>query len=309
MEAENKYYEPHQLIEMFLSERDVAKISKASYEFHLKRFFRWVKSQAKDHYHLTKSDILLYKQSLQNENKTQLTISAYLTTLKLFYKWTDENGILSNITTAIRIMKTYRDFKKKSLTVDQSNRFLNNLKSFTLIQKRDRAIANLMLRCGLRVIEVIRVNIEDIQNQNGEISLYIQRKGRVSKDQEIPISPQTFEIIQEYLTSRKDNFQDKDPLFVSHGHHNSNGRLNKHHISILIKSLFKAIGLDDPKYTAHSLRHTTATLLLHNGVPEHEIQLMLGHSSYTITQIYTREKDQKLLFKNNPAKRMDAILK
>jgi len=309
MNTDSKYIEQHQLIEMFLSERDVEPITKRQYKFNLRKFFQWVKTRNIDHYELTKADILLYKKYLQDQNKEELTISNYLTTIKIFYKWTEQSDIFPDITTSIRTKKNYRDFKKKSLTIKEANELLRSFGDKSLIQKRDKAIGNLLLRNGIRATELIHLDVGDLRKDGEEISIKIQRKGHRKKDSTIPVSLETFKIIHEYLLERNDNWEDHNPLFVSTSNANKNGRLSTNFISMLIKRKLIQIGLKDSKYTAHSLRHTTATLLLHNGTPINEIQLLLGHSSYSITQIYTREKNLELLFKNNLPNQMDEILK
>jgi integrase/recombinase XerD len=178
--------EPYKLIELFLSERDVEPISKRQYGFNLRRFFIWVINQGKQYTELGKADILNYKVSLQHEGKTHLTIANYMITLRLFYKWMAANDIAQDLTVSIRINKSYHTFRKKSLDVSQSVKLLSTFDTTTLKGKRDYAIANLMLRNGLREIEVVRMNIQDVTEYNGCRAINIQRKGKIEKDATLP---------------------------------------------------------------------------------------------------------------------------
>lgn len=301
------YFEPHQLIEMFLAERDVFETSKRQYHFNLRRFFRWLKENTIDHYQVSRAHILQYKQSLIDENKTSLTIASYLGTLRMFYRWMNENKYYSDITTSLRITKEYKTFRKKSLNVIQAKRFMQTFDTNTIISKRDFAIANLMIRNGLREIEVIRMDVGDIIEYNNAAAICIQRKGRVEKNAVLPLSEKAMEAIEDYLYHRKGNWQDDDPLFVSFSNRGYNTRLSTQKVSRMIKTKLIQSGLNDPMVTAHSLRHTTATMLIAEGKSEYDVQKVMGHSSFQITQIYTRQKELDMMFDRNPIKTMDKV--
>lgn len=300
--------EPIQYIEIFLSEIDVLEISKRQYKFNLQRFFRWVKHHGILPEELKRSDIINYKNSLTLEGKTTLTIANYMTTIRLFYKWMDENNYAPDITTSIRITKEYKTFRKKSLTAMQARHFLSCFQTKTLINKRDYAIANLMLRNGLREIEVSRMNVEDIIDHNGTRAIRVQRKGKKEKNSIIPLSGKAMEAIESYLLSLPVNWKETDPLFISLSHRKFNHRLETNWISQMIKSKLIQSGFNDSKYTAHSLRHSTASILIASGVSEYDVQNIMGHSSFQITQIYTREKDNDIMFQRNIPKELDKAI-
>jgi integrase/recombinase XerD len=306
MEKINTPPDPYKLIKKFLAERDVVKLSKRQYEFNINRFVTWAMLQGKSFGELGISDVLKYKQSLLDENKTDLTVASYMTTLKLFYGWLAINDITQDLTTSIRINRTYRTFRKRSLSMDQANALLKTFDLKTPGGKRDYAITNLMLRNGLREIEVTRMNVGDIIDYNPkQKAIVIQRKGKTEKDATIPLSTKAEEAIVDYLLARPGNWQDTDPLFISYARRNKNKRLIPHHISVMIKRHLIASGINHPMVTAHSLRHTAATILLASGLNEYDVMVFMGHSNFATTQIYTRQKEKEMIFNKNIIKSLD----
>jgi len=299
-----KQLEIHDLIKLFLSERDICKVSKDQYRFNINKFFTWVKDNGFNYLELGKADILKYKSKLIYEGKTQLTIANYMITLRLFYKWLAANDITPDLTQGIRINKSYYTFRKKSLNVKQSNNLLNSFDRSTLIGKRDYAIVNLMLRNGLRGIEVVRMNVEDVVEYNDKLAINIQRKGKLEKDSTIPLSTKAMEAIHDYLVHRPGNWQDASPLFISNSNHNKYHRICTGHITTMVKKQLNKIGITDPMVTAHSLRHTAATMLMAKG-NAYDVQVFMGHRNFATTQIYTRQREREMIFTKDIIKSLD----
>jgi site-specific recombinase XerD len=114
--------------------------------------------------------------------------------------------------------------------------------------------------------------------------LYVQGKGHDDKDDAIKVPDSVWELIHEYLEKRD---SDSEALFINHGSHNCHGRISPKNVSLSVKNLLRLIGLDDKRYTAHSLRHTCATIALQNGATFQEVQMVLRHKSINTTTIYT----------------------
>ena len=100
---------------------------------------------------------------------------------------------------------------------------------------------------------------------------------------------------------------DSDALFLNHGNHNGGDRIDPKTISYFCKDLLSSIGLDGKEYTAHSLRHTCATLALKNGAKESEVQMVLRHKSINTTMIYSHHIERET--NNTELIVADAILK
>ena len=162
------------------------------------------------------------------------------------------------------------------------------------------------MRTGLRTVELIRANIEDVTMKEGKRILFIQGKGRDEKDNFVIITGKAFEPIEEYLKTRG-AYKVKEPLFTSVSNNNLGGRLTTRAISKIAKEGLIAIGLNDRNYTAHSLRHTTACSLIRKGVSLEHIQGVLRHSNPATTQIYLSSIAEETRLKENTEAVLDEV--
>ena len=270
------------LVERFIADQDVKPQSRNAYRRTIRQFFLWIERKGFDLRSLTRSEILQYKNALQAEGKSSLTAASYLTSVKLFYAWLEALKIYPNIARGVRMPKRIQQHKKQPLTSSQSTELLAHFKAQA---RRDYAIVNLLLRTGLRTIEVIRADVNDLTTKGGRKVLMVQGKGRDEKDAFVILTDKAYQPIADYLTER--NAQSGEPLFISESNNNGGGRLTTRTISFLAKEGLKAIGLNDKAYTAHSLRHTTAVSILRAGGTLEDAQGILRHSSPATTQIYT----------------------
>lgn len=142
------------------------------------------------------------------------------------------------------------------------------------------------MTAGLRTIEVVRANIEDLHILGDSVYLSIQGKGHDEKSAKILVATQVYNFIQEYLKTRN-NPEKSEPLFTSTSRRNFNQRIETQSVSRMVKKFLKKISLDDSRHTAHSLRHTAATQALLNGVSLTQVQQVLRHTNINTTLIYT----------------------
>jgi integrase/recombinase XerD len=276
-------------IDSFINSQDIKENSKQTYRRALKQFFLWVRSNSIQPN--SREVILAYKSFLVNQELSSLTVSNYIAALRKFFEWLESMRICPNIAKGIKGTKQSRSFKKDCLTVSQVKELLNNIDRSTVQGKRDFAILNLMIRTGLRTIEIIRADIADIRQHSGEAILWIQGKGRDNKDEFVLLTPETLKPINEYLYSRG-NVQDKEPLFTSLSDRNSNQRLTTRSISRIVKQHLRGIGLDNDRLTAHSLRHTAVTLSLLSGASIQEAQQLARHANINTTMVYSHNIDR-----------------
>jgi len=293
-----------ELIDCFLADQDVSVLSRKQYDIIICIFFTWVENTGRNWQSLKKSDIIQYKEYLLQNNRSELTIANYVIVIRKYFKWCQLNSFYQNIAEGIRTPKKYRGFKKLPLSIQQIKKLISVIPKDTLIGKRDLAIVNLMLRSGLREIEIIRINIGDISELYGNRVIFIQRKGKITKEDPIAITDKAWEKIHSYLIDRR-NWQDYHPLFVSHNNHQINGRLSSKTISKIVKRYLRKAGINDSKITAHSLRHTAGTIALEQGATEYQTQMLLGHADFATTQIYTRAMEMKMKMKNNAGLLLD----
>lgn len=289
------------LVATFISAQDVKESSRKLYTRTLSQFFVWMEKAKKNLSTLTRQDILAYKDYLQDEALSSLTIGSYITAVRKFYEWAEAEKFYPNIAKGIKTPRRVQAFKKQHLTDNKSSELLNHFKSLSL---RDYAIVNLILRTGLRTIEVVRADVGDITFKGERRVLRIWGKGHIEKDDFVVLSDKAYQPIKDYLATRK-GAKANEPLFTSTSNNNRGERLTTRTISGLCKSGLQAIGMDGKEFTAHSLRHTTAVAILKHGGQLTDVQSVLRHSSPVTSQIYTESVKEEMRLLNAPEAMLD----
>lgn len=178
------------------------------------------------------------------------------------------------------------------LTLDESRQLLSVIEGEN--RERDYAIITLFLNCGLRLSELVGIDINRI---NGDILTVI---GKGNKERTVYLNNACIEAIKNYLKVRPaDGVKDKNALFLSE----RKQRISKRTVQYLVKKYIGISDLDTEKYSAHKLRHTAATLMYKYGkVDIRSLQQILGHENISTTQIYTHLDDDILrnAVKSNP---------
>ncbi len=287
-------------VEAFLSECDIRANSKNVYRRGLLFFFRWVEQTGRVISELTRADILAFKETLL-QTHSNLTIAGYIVAMRRFYEWCEGNKLYPNIAKGVKSPKRKNAYLKEHLRLNQ----IHDLLKYYEGNLRDYAIVNLLLRTGLRTIEVARANIEDVTYKGGQRILKVWGKGRDEKDTFVVLTDKAYAPIRAYLDTRKSATL-KEPLFVSASNRNLQGRLTTRTISKICKEGFRAIGIDAHEYTAHSLRHTTAVMLLKHGTLS-DVQSVLRHASPATSQIYTKSIEEELRLQNPSEMKLDGI--
>ena len=280
-------------VNSFIAAMDNTPKTKSIYYRAIKRFFAFIDTDQP-----TKADFHEYRQHL-SETVAPRTAGLYLTSARLFFTWLEENGQYQNISRGTKGIKVSKNHSKDHLTPEQVRDIIASATN-----SRDRSIIMLMITAGLRCIEIARANIEDIRNAGADTVLYLQGKGRNSKDEYIKISNSTLKALMAYLQTRKDP-KPTDPLFTGEANRNSGGRLTTISISRIVKNTMKAAGYDSNRLTAHSCRHTAATLNLLAGASIQETQQLLRHSNINTTMIYLHNLER---IKNNSEQRIDDLI-
>jgi integrase/recombinase XerC len=231
----------------------------------------------------TTEDIRAYLGLLNEKQYSKSTIARKLATLRSFYKFLVRRGRLSsNPVTPVRTPKQEKKLPK-FLEYDEVKRLLDTPPIDTWLGARDRAIMETLYSTGMRVSELVALNMDDIDFL-GEI-LHIRGKGK--KERIAPISSSALQVIQHYMEYRNKRAQnnanfDSKVLFVNkHG-----SRLSTRSVRRKMDKYLKMAGLD-PNISPHTLRHSFATHMLNNGADLRSVQELLGHQSLSTTQIYT----------------------
>lgn len=234
----------------------------------------------------TRETVIAFRESLQFKLKPT-TIQTYLAGVRRFYQWLTLHGYKGgNIAANVKGVRLTRDFKKDYLTAEQARELLESIEKLSVAGKRDYAMLTLMITTGLRDCEIANACVEDMQVIAGQSALLIRSKGQDGKYAAVKLAPQVEKAIREYLLARS-IIDKKAPLFASISNHSVKNRgMTTRSVSRIVKMRLRAIGLDSERLTAHSLRHTAATLNLLNGGTLEETQQLLRHASLTTTQIY-----------------------
>ena len=162
------------------------------------------------------------------------------------------------------------------LSLAESERLLASVDSRN--KARDYCILCIFLNCGLRISEIVGLNISDLRAD------HLRVVGKGSKERVVYLNDSTAAAINDYLLVRKQiDAVDKAALFLS----NRRTRISREAVHSMVKKSLLRAGLDASKYSAHKLRHTAATLMLQNGVDVRTLQELLGHEHLNTTQIYT----------------------
>lgn len=292
------------VVASFISTQDVKESSRSLYSRTLSQYFNWLEETGRlaRFLTLTRQDVLEYKDSLLASGLSALTVSSYIVSVRKFYEWAESEKKYPNIAKGIKTPRRKQAFKKQHLTDTKSKELLQHFHDMSL---RDYAIVNLMLRTGLRTVEVARANVGDITFKGDRRVLLVWGKGHTEKDDFVVLTDKAYEPIRDYLASRK-GVKAGEPLFTSTSRQNRGERLTTRTISYVCKEGLKAIGLDGKEYTAHSLRHTTAVAILKHGGAITDVQEVLRHTSPATSQIYTESVKEELRLEHAPESVLDS---
>ncbi len=287
------------LLVAYLAQKDVnSPETLKTYRKSLTQYFKWVDAMGLDMDAIGRSDILVYRSYLVRERHcSSMTVAAYLVAVKGFYEWAAAARLYPNIAKTIHTGFD-KEHIKMHLTREQTGMLLDYVRT---TGPRNYAMVNLMLRCGLRTIEVSRANVEDLSSINGQRILYIQGKGRQDKKRWVVLREAAWEPIAEYLSERG-GAEGAEPLFACEGTNSRGRRLSARSVQDICKRALRAIGLDSHQYSAHSLRHTTGVRILDNGGSVSDVQEVLGHSSIDTSRIYLKSAERDIRV-NRPAER------
>lgn len=288
-----------ELVNSFINAQDVKQSSKLLYRRTLKQYFNWVGKKGYLLNDIARPQVLEYKEDLLSSGMSSLTVSSYITSVRRFYEWAEANKFYPNVAKGIKTPKRKQQFKKQPLLPAQATDLLNYYQDKS---SRDFAIINLLLRTGLRTIEVIRADVEDITFKGSQRVLLVQGKGRDEKDNFVLLTDKTYKTIEEYLSNRTTG-----PLFTSISNNGAGDRLTTRSISYIAKEGLKAIGLNERSFTAHSLRHTTAVNILRAGGSLETAQFTLRHSNPATTQIYTSTLNEERRLQNSGEALIDSL--
>ena len=281
----------NQLIYKFIDYTDVKDTTLKNYTTDLKPFFSYLRDN--NIKQPSRQDIKNYKKYLDTLNFATGTKQQYFRACKHLFKWLSSEGLYLNVAENIKGFKVDTSkTKKESFNEQDIKTILNKIDKTTLEGKRDYALFLLIIIGGLRINEIHYIDIKDIQIIKNEYVVYIMGKGHTEKDDYIKLIPPVYQAIQDYLKCRG-QYKKQEPLFTSTSNRALNKRITKQTISQIIKKRFRQAGYDSDKLTAHSLRHTSNTMLYKSGADLYTVQRHARHKDPRTTEIYIHQADRE----------------
>ena len=295
------------VLSAFLAGIDAKEATKREYGKVVRQYFDWLESTGRDLSEVTQDDIIAWKDDLTHRpgELSSQTVALYLAAVRRFYSWAESRKLYANIAAGVKSPKVRKDFVKQHLTADECAGLLESLaddvdnkvraRAFPngrACGLRDLALVNLLLRTGMRTVEASRANIRDITTRKGRQVIMVQGKGRSSKDEFIPLSRKAADALDEYLSTRP-TATPSEPLFICEGYGSRGRRLSARRVQEIAKDAIRAVGIEGHEYSAHSLRHTCAVMLLEAGVNPYDVQKFMRHRSIDTTEIYLESIEEE----------------
>ena len=281
------------LVENFLDfisyEKGLSKNTQLSYKNDLLKFINYLYQKNFANFNsLKRNDIRDYLFKLKSDGLKSSSIARQIVSIKKFFEYLLNEGLISEDPSALinspKIWKTIPE----TLSVNEVSlllSYVSNIKKYRHAF-RDKVIIELAYACGLRVSEIVNLQINSIYFEES----YIQVTGKGQKDRLIPVNKTTLSMIDEYINTERTKFgSNSNFLFISQ----HKKPLTRQRIWQIIKLHIRNAGIIK-NVSPHTLRHSFATHILENGGSLRAIQEMLGHSNISTTEIYTHIEKNRL---------------
>ncbi|HYX31325.1 MAG TPA: tyrosine recombinase XerC, partial [Pyrinomonadaceae bacterium] len=289
-----------QFLDHLRYERNVSAHTLRNYESDLKQFFDYLAPAKQNHKrsapsiaqidHLT---IREWLSSLHSDHKKKTSIARKLAALRTFFQFLVREEVIES--NPAKLVATPRKEKKLPvhLSIEDAIRFIETPDVATDFGKRDRAILELLYATGIRVSELVGINLRDIDFKNRLLRVFGKRR----KERIVPFGEPAEKALRDYLSVREQFLmnapvtrRDAQPLILNY----QGTRMTTRSVGRLVeKYIQQCAGIHD--ISPHALRHSFATHLLDSGADLRDIQELLGHARLSTTQIYTHVSMEKLI--------------
>ena len=282
MERQLKYF-----FDFLENDKKLSDNTLQSYKRDLKQFKRYIEACEINYNHVKEEDIKDYIKELQEEGKKASSISRCIASIRSFYQFVLKRKKIKVDPTANIQSPKIEKRVPSVLTSKEVELLLDQPKDVDLKGTRDKAMLEFAYATGMRVTEIISLNIDDVNLEEGYVTCKTGNKQRT-----IPLGTMSLNALKEYVDDARDVLiknDDEKALFVNV----NGGRLTRQGFWKIIK-YYKEQAHITKDITPHVLRHSFATHLLHNGADLKAIQTMLGHSDISSTQVYMQFQDEGL---------------
>lgn len=233
--------------------------------------------------------IMKYVRHIREEREyTSSTVARKVAAIKSFFHYLVANGVIKDDPTATLDSPKVKKRLPRAISRDDIQRLLSEpSKSASPKSQRDQALLELLYATGMRVTELVSLDVEDLNLSSGSVGIgKIQKGSNDSKERVIPISARAMQAIENYLQRGRQQLL-RDPeeraLFLNH----RGQRLTRQGLWLIIKRYVEEVGIPGD-VTPHTLRHSFATHKLDRGTSLQDIQKLLGHANISTTQVYTQ---------------------
>ncbi len=245
---------------------------------------------------ITLTDVYEYMNFVSTQRKNKATTrSRKVSSLRTYFQYLTNkvNKLEHNPITELETPKTKKSLPKY-LTLEQSMDLLHAVEG--PYQSRDYCIITLFLNCGMRLSELVNINLNDINHKEHVMRI----TGKGNKERLVYLNDACMDAIKTYLKDRPaDGLIDREALFISR----ERKRISPKTVQAMVNKYLEKIGLGGPGYSVHKLRHTAATLMYQYGeVDIRVLKDILGHENLGTTEIYTHISDEQMkkASKSNP---------
>ncbi len=278
-----------QFIHYLIVEKGLSKNTIEAYGHNLNRFVEYLKKKGiQDLDQVGKVDVKAFLLFLKKQGLSAKTVVRNLVALRTFYKFLTQEGILeANPLEEIESPKVERTLPE-ILSLKEVEQLLEQPDPQTPLGVRDRAMLELLYATGMRVSELTRLPIQQVNLEGGYVLLY----GKGSKERVVPLGKEAMKWITCYLNTARVTLAKKKEspfLFINR----SGKEMSRQRFWKTIKSYGRKAGIRK-RITPHLLRHSFASHLLERGADLRSVQMMLGHVDISTTQIYTHVTGERL---------------
>ena len=284
--------EERQVIDAFIDtiwiEKGLSINTLNSYKSDLEKYFNWIESNSLEYKKLSRSDVLEYLAYLFGQKLEGKSVARNLSSLKAFHNYLILKDITkSNPCEKIETPKFVKSIPS-SLSENEVEKLLDAPDENTFIGIRDKTMIETLYSCGLRISELVDLEIIHVNLRQGVIRVL----GKGQKERLVPMGQKLINLIGIYFRKLEENKikNSSNFLFLSQRGKKITRQAFWHRIRIYATKA----GLENNKISPHILRHAFATHLLNNGADLRVVQLLLGHSDLNTTQIYTEVAKRRL---------------
>ena len=269
-------------------EKSLADNTIQAYRRDIEKFAAFAAARKLTTKNVQRGDIVDFLGSLYRRKLDSRSVARHLVTVRNFFRFALIEGYIDDDPAATIESPKFRHSLPEFLSLDEVDRLLRQPDTNSILGLRDRAMIELLYSCGLRVSELCSLSVSDLEAESGCLRCI----GKGNKERLVPVGRQALEVVREYLRASRPKLlrgSSSPYLFLNQRAH----KIDRITFWKTLANYGRKAGLRKA-LTPHMLRHSFATHLLDRGADLRSVQMMLGHSDISTTQIYTHVVEERL---------------